>query len=203
MISATQFYDFVHWPHRVSMDAFGDATKRDETSPFVELLWEQGLVHEEAIADGLAITANMKSIASADRERETLRAMACREPLIYGGRLTAGDLVGEPDLREWNDRGYIPGDIKSGSGFEGDEAEGKFKKHYAFQLAGYVFILEQLGSAAPGRSAHIVDRDGRRVAYPSWSRNEFAMRQPGGTVILRLYLKFERSLRGQRCPSRR
>ncbi len=62
--------------------------------------------------------------------------------------------------------GYIPGDIKSGSGFEGDESKGRLKKHYAFQLAHYVFILEQLGSAAPGRSAYIVDRDGRRVACP-------------------------------------
>jgi uncharacterized protein len=148
------------------MDAFGDATERDETSPFVELLWEQGLVHENAIAETLPITANMKLIGLADRERETLRAMARCEPLIYGGRLTAGDLVGEPDLLEWTGMGYIPGDIKSGSGFEGDESEGRFKKHYAFQLAHYVFILEQLGSAAPGRSAYIVDRDGRRVAYP-------------------------------------
>jgi hypothetical protein len=62
MISATQLYDFVHCPHRVFMDSFGDATERDETSPFVELLWEQGLIHENAIADGLTITANMKLI---------------------------------------------------------------------------------------------------------------------------------------------
>src|ERR1035437_10932800 len=137
MISATQLYDYVHCPHRVSMDAFGDATERDETSPFVELLWEQGLIHENAIAEGLSITANMKLIDLADRERETLRAMARCEPLIYGGRLTAGDLVGEPDLLEWTGMGYIPGDIKSGSGFEGDESEGRFKKHYAFQLAHY------------------------------------------------------------------
>jgi uncharacterized protein len=148
------------------MDAFGDATERDETSPFVELLWEQGLVHENAIAEILPITTNMKLIDLADRERETLRAMARHEHLIYGGRLTAGDLVGEPDLLEWTGMGYIPGDIKSGSGFEGDESEGRFKKHYAFQLAHYVFILEQIGLAAPDRSAYIVDRDGRRVAYP-------------------------------------
>jgi uncharacterized protein len=166
MISATQLYDFVHCPHRVCMDAFGDAAARDETSPFVELLWEQGLAHENAIAETLPITSNLKLIGLADRERETLRAMACHEPLIYGGRLTAGDLIGEPDLLEWTGMGYIPGDIKSGSGFEGDESESKFKKHYAFQLAHYVFILEQLGSAAPGRSAYIVDRDGRRVVYP-------------------------------------
>jgi uncharacterized protein len=148
------------------MDVFGDTTERDETLPFVELLWEQGLVHENAIAEGLSITANMKLIGMADRERETLAAMARREPLIYGGRLAVGDLVGEPDLLEWTGIGYVPGDIKSGSGFEGDESEGKLKKHYAFQLAHYVFILEQLGFAAPDRSSYIVDREGKRVVYP-------------------------------------
>jgi uncharacterized protein len=166
MISATQLYDYVHCPHRVSMDAFGDAAERDETSPFVELLWEQGLIHEKTIAEVLAITANMRLIDLADRERETLAAMARCEPLIYGGRLSTGDLVGEPDLLEWTGIGYLPGDIKSGSGFEGDESEGRLKKHYAFQLAHYMFILEQLGLAAPQRSPYIVDRQGRRVAYP-------------------------------------
>jgi hypothetical protein len=95
MISATQLYDFVHCPHRVSRDAFGVATERDETSPFVELLWEQGLLHERTIAEGLPITANMRLMGLADRERDTLRAMTRREPLIYGGRLMAGDLVGD------------------------------------------------------------------------------------------------------------
>jgi uncharacterized protein len=165
MISATQLYDFVHCPHRVSMDTFGDPEERDETSPFMELLWEQGLVHEAKIAAGLKITANLKLLDVADRERETLSAIARREPLIYGGRLIAGDLVGEPDLLEWTDLGYVPGDIKSGSGFEGDESEGKLKKHYAFQLAHYVAILEQLGLGAPTRTPYIVDRDGKRVPY--------------------------------------
>jgi hypothetical protein len=146
------------------MDAFGDTTQRDETSPFVELLWEQGLIHENAIAEGLTITSNIKLIDLADRERETLAAMARHEPLIYGGHLSVGDLVGEPDLLEWTGSGYTPDDIKSGSGFEGDESEGKLKKHYAFQLAHYVFILEQLGLADPARSPYIVDREGRRVA---------------------------------------
>lgn len=165
MISASQIYDFVHCPHRVLMDEVGVANERDETSPFVELLWEQGLVHENAIADALPITANLKSIALADREQGTLAAMARHEPLIYGGRLTSGDLIGEPDLMEWNGVGYTPGDIKSGSGFEGDENDGKFKKHYAFQLAHYVFILEQLALAQPDRAPCIIDRHGNRVSY--------------------------------------
>jgi len=107
MISASQLYDFVHCPHRIFMDAFGDAVERDETSPFVELLWEQGLAYENAIAEGLTITANLKLLDLANRERETLAAMARREPLIYGGRLSAGDLVGEPDLLEWTGMNLI------------------------------------------------------------------------------------------------
>ena len=165
MISGAQLYDFVHCPHRVSMDEFGAPDKCDETSPFVELLWEQGLVHEGSVAAGLKITANLKLIGAADRERETLSAMARREPLIYGGRLTTDDLVGEPDLLEWTELGYVPGDIKSGSGFDGDESDAKLKKHYAFQLAHYVAILEQLGLGSPTRSPYILDREGKRVPY--------------------------------------
>jgi hypothetical protein len=57
--------------------------------------------------------------------------------LIYGGRLSAGDLLGIPDLLRREEAGYIPGDIKSGRGDEGgyDEAEPKPKLHYAVQLA--------------------------------------------------------------------
>ena len=43
--------------------------------------------------------------------------MQRREPLIYGGRLTSVDLVGEPDLLELRGGGYISGDIKSASAF--------------------------------------------------------------------------------------
>jgi predicted RecB family nuclease len=165
MISAAQLYDFVHCPHRVFMDEFGKPDERDEISPFVELLWEQGLVHEAVIAAGLKITANLKLFGASVREKETLLAMARHEPLIYGARLRSGDLVGEPDLLEWTELGYVPGDIKSGSGFEGDEAEGKLKRHYAYQLSHYVSILEQLGVGSPSRAAYIIDREGNGVPY--------------------------------------
>ena len=165
MISATQLYDYVQCPHKVFMDEFGDAAKKDDTSPFVELLWEQGLIHENAIAAQLKITANLKAFDAANRERETLAATARHERLIYGGRLTTGDSVGEPDLLEWTDQGYVPGDIKSGAGIEGDENGGKLKKHYAFQRAHYVAILEQLGLGRQDRTAYVVDREGKRVPY--------------------------------------
>jgi len=165
MISAAQLYDYVQCPHRVFMDAFGDAAKKDHASPFVELLWEQGLIHENTIAAQLNVTANLKSIGAANREAETVAAMGRRESLIYGGRLTAGDSVGEPDLLEWTELGYVSGDIKCGSGIEGDENDGRLKKHYAFQLAHYVSILEQHGLGSLNRTPYVIDREGKRVPY--------------------------------------
>ena len=52
-----------------SIDSRADAGKRDDTSSFVELLWEQGLVHEQAIDKRLTTTMNLKQIDFADSER--------------------------------------------------------------------------------------------------------------------------------------
>jgi uncharacterized protein len=165
MITASQLYDFVQCPHRIALDVFGDQSLRDEPNPFVQLLWEHGLDHEATIVASLGIDADLRQVRAEDRERETIAAIQSRAPLIYGGRLTSGDLVGEPDLLELRGNGYIPGDIKSGSGFEGDESDGKLKKHYAYQLAHYVLILEQLGLGDGSREAFVIDRHGERVPY--------------------------------------
>jgi hypothetical protein len=88
------------------------------------------------------------------------------EPLIYGGRISAGDLLGDPDLLRKELGGYVAGDIKSGAGEEGasEESDGKPKKHYAVQLALYTDILERLGRSA-GRRDFIRDIHGDDVLY--------------------------------------
>jgi hypothetical protein len=53
--TASMLYDLVSCPHRVSMDLFADPTERDRVSPFVQLLWERGLAHEEEVIRGLAV----------------------------------------------------------------------------------------------------------------------------------------------------
>lgn len=166
MISAAQLYDYVQCPHRVALDPSNDPANRDEPNSFVQLLWEQGLEHELEIASSIGVSIDLRLVPVEDRERETRAAIQRGEKLIYGGRLTAGDLVGEPDLLERRGDFYVPGDIKSGSGFDGDESDGKLKKHYAFQLAHYAHILEQLGLADGSREAFVVDRRGERVPYP-------------------------------------
>jgi hypothetical protein len=118
------------------MDAFGDPAERDAINAFVELLWKRGSAFEdEVIADlsGKLPFVNLLPFAGAEKEQKTLEAMRSGVPLIYGGRLAADDLLGDPDLLRREGPGYVPGDIKSGRGEEGgdDDNEGKPKLHYA------------------------------------------------------------------------
>ena len=169
MTTASQIRDYVICPHRVTMDAFGNLADRDEPNSFVEMLWENGIEHEAAVAASLGITADMSTVSLADRERETRAAMARGEPLIYRGRLTLAGLVGEPDLLEKRGSGYIAGDIKSGGGLEGEDEDGgtgRIKKDYAYQVAHYENILQQSVLSDGSRESFILDRDALRLPYP-------------------------------------
>ncbi len=164
MISASQLYDYSQCPQRVSLDIFGNISERDEPDPFVQLLWESGYDHEDRIVATLNV-CDLSGIEEGLRETETLAAMKRGEPLIYGGRITYDDLVGQPDLLERRGGGYIPGDIKSGSGLKDMDSGGKLKEHYAFQLAHYVQILEGIGMSDRTREAFVIDRTAQRVPY--------------------------------------
>jgi predicted RecB family nuclease len=147
-ITASMLYDLVNCPHRVSMDLFADPASRDQVSPFVQLLWDRGAAHEDKIVAGMTEPfVDLSAYPGNKRERHTIEAMDRGEPLIYGGRISAGDLLGDPDLLRKELGGYVAGDIKSGKGEEGasEESDGKPKKHYAVQLALYTDILERLG----------------------------------------------------------
>jgi uncharacterized protein len=168
VITASQLYDYVACPQRVSLDQYGDPARRDEISPFVRLLWERGTSHEAKVVGELspASFVSLRDLAPASREEFTLKAMGERVPLIYGGRISADDLLGEPDLLVRTDAGYLPADIKSGRGEEGDsdEGDGKPKPHYAVQIALYADILGRLGLGV-GRVGEIWDVHGEHVRY--------------------------------------
>src|ERR1035437_1462536 len=96
MISATQLYDFVHCPHRVSMDAFGDATERDETSPFVELLWEQGLVAAPSQCVNGLVSGRRSAPDRSVHSRRVLALIVCHP--LHGQRSTV-ERVGQQPLQ--------------------------------------------------------------------------------------------------------
>jgi predicted RecB family nuclease len=158
-------YDLVACPHRVTMDLFGDPSKRDEPNPFVQLLWEKGSIFENEVISRLEIPfLDLSNYADEERERLTLEAIDRGEPLIYGARIRADGLLGVPDLLRKEPGGYIAGDIKSGAGEEGPEDISKPKMHYAVQLGLYTDILERKGYS-PGRRAFIWDVHGKEVIY--------------------------------------
>lgn len=166
-VTASVLYDLVSCPKRVALDTFGNVADRDEINPFVRLLWERGSLFErETIAKLRVPYIDLSESSEAEREQRTLEAMRRAEPLIYGGRISAEDLLGVPDLLRKEGDGYVPGDIKSGAGEEGggEDSERKPKLHYAVQLALYVDVLERLGLSA-GRRAFVWDIHGNEVTY--------------------------------------
>lgn len=166
-ITASLLYNLVQCPKRVELDLFGDASLRDDVSPFVAMLWERGTRYEAEVMSGAGLAAlDLSQPPPEEKARLTLEAMDRGEPLIYGGRISADDLVGIPDLLRREGEGYVPIDIKSGRGKEGggEDEEGKPKLHYAVQLALYVDVLERLGRSA-GRYGFILDVHGNEVRY--------------------------------------
>lgn len=176
MITASQLYSHLICPHRVTMDAFGDPALRETPNAFVEMLWERGALFEQQVIRGTgAPFTDCSDLKGAEREAATREAMKRGDALIYGGRLSHGNLLGEPDLLRREATGtrgqaqYVAIDIKSGAGKEGrgsedDESDGKPKKHYAVQLALYTDILIELQASA-GSYAYIWDVHGKEVHY--------------------------------------
>ena len=164
-VTAAMLYDLVACPHRVTMDLFADPGQRDQPNPFVELLWEKGSLYEREVIATLEVPfLDLSPYAGDEKERLTLEAMQRSEALIYGGRIQADGLLGDPDLLRKDGAAYIAGDIKSGSGEEGPEDNSKPKIHYAVQLGLYTDILERKGLSA-GRRAFIWDIHGAEVPY--------------------------------------
>ena len=158
-------YDMVACPHRVSMDLHADAAQREPPSPFLKLLWDRGTTHESEVvarlaADGALGVSDFSELSGEALEAATSEAMARGSPLIYGGRIRDGNLLGVPDLLRLDDDGYVAGDIKSGAG----EDAGKPKRSYAMQLALYTDILERRDMSA-GRYGFIIDGRGEESTY--------------------------------------
>jgi predicted RecB family nuclease len=164
-VTAAMLYDLVACPHRVAMDLYADPAERDKPNAFVELLWERGSFYEkEVIGAFKGPFLDLTSFSGEEKAGLTSEAMHRGEPLIYGGRIQAAGLLGDPDLLRKQESGYVAGDIKSGSGEEGPEDNSKPKAHYAVQLGLYTDILERNGLSG-GRHALVWDVRGREIIY--------------------------------------
>ncbi|MGH9891615.1 MAG: PD-(D/E)XK nuclease family protein, partial [bacterium] len=150
--------------------------ERDPPNPFVELLWERGMLHErEVIQDTGLPVLDLSAYRSEEKERRTREALEKDALLIYGGQIRADDLLGAPDLLRREAEGYIAGDIKSGASEEGPEERRRPKRHYGVRLALYTDILERKGLSA-GRRSFIWDINHEEVSYNFMA--PYSFRQP-------------------------
>ena len=180
-ITASMLYDYVQCPHRVWRDVWGPQEEKiQETNPFLELLWQRGIQHEEEVIQNIGQFVDLSEGTLNERYQATLQEMRKGTSLIYQGVLIYENLLGIPDLLELQPNSqYIPVDIKSGAGLEGinDEEgeEGKPKKHYALQLCLYVDALKK-NEFATENTGVIIDIHRNEVIYeldkPQSKRNQ-------------------------------
>lgn len=168
-LTSSILYNYMQCPHRVWRDLYGPLEERSpEENPFVELLWQKGVLHEEKVVASLGEYSDLKDGPINERRDKTREHMKAGTPLIYQGVIEHGDLLGIPDLLRVDEDGfYIPIDIKSGLGLEGiddDISGGKLKSHYAVQLCLYSEILRKSGFASGNRGI-ILDIRGNEVLY--------------------------------------
>lgn len=169
-ITASKLYDYIKCPHKVWRDIHGPQEEKiQETNPFVELLWQRGLQHEERIVEKLGDFLDLKEGTIEQRYQKTIEAMRNGTALIYQGVLKYENLLGIPDLlRKSEDGSYMPVDIKSGMGLEGADEEsgeeGKPKKHYAVQLCLYNELLKKHNVASHDKGK-ILDINSEEIEY--------------------------------------
>jgi len=154
-ITASMLYDLVQCPHRVTMDLCEDFAKRDPINPFMQLLWEKGNAFEQEVIEELQVPfVNLRPFSDQEREQLTIEAMSRGDTLIYGGRISAGGLRGDPDLLRRKHDGYVAGGIKSGAGVRSEpikeEVTGTKKGRKRGRAGGDVYVKQKGGLFCKG-----------------------------------------------------
>lgn len=161
-ITGSMLRDLVICERRVELDLRGPTERRDPVSDFVQMLWENGSIHEEEIVASLVGTVvDLRNAAPHERGRLTIEALQARVDWIVGGRIECGDRLGIPDLLRLEGDHFHAGDVKSGSAVDG---AGRPKREYAIQVGHYAAILRDLGLGC-GERALLIGSDGSHVWY--------------------------------------
>lgn len=162
-VTASMMHDMATCGHRVHLDLHADPALADEVSPFVRMLWDQGVAHEAEILSELPPrSVDLRGARPADRQAATTAAMDAGADLIVGGEIAWGDLLARPDLLRRGGAGYVPGDVKAGGALDG--ATGRPKTAYAMQIALEVDILARCGRLSV-RKGFILDRRAEETVY--------------------------------------
>lgn len=185
-ISATDFYSFKKCKYLPYIDKHGDPSEKNKVSRFVQMLWDKGIQHEDGVVKqyveknkGKSFIDIKSKIADTRSFLKTLQCMKDGVDFIYQGVLIDENYTGRPDLLQkvkgksnLGDWIYLPLDIKSGSGYEGDTFTGdNMKESYMLQLAFYDFLLNRIQGASLGKGI-IINIEGEELSYDLDIKNE-------------------------------
>lgn len=161
-VTGSMLRDFVQCERRVHHDLHTPTSEKDEVSDFIQMLWENGSVHEHKVLSRLeGHVIDLREVAIPDRARETGRALKTEAQYILGARLEVDDRLGMPDVLERTESEWRAGDVKSGAALE---KNGRPRLEYAVQVAHYASLLEAY-RAGSGQTAVVIGRDGARAVY--------------------------------------
>lgn len=146
-IKASMFFKYHACPHWLWFDAYGDQSKKGETSEFAEKLIETGLLHEKRIIGDMEFV-EVGGGSNDERFEKTKELMTEGVERIYHGLLIDDDMIGEPDILEKrtdksSDFGayyYIAIDIKSAE---------RLSDAHKYQLTFYGELLKAVQGVRP------------------------------------------------------
>lgn len=157
-----ELIDLARCAHRVHLDRHGDRERRAQTSAFLELLWDDLALLEQALAHQLDATRVDRDAPSDIRRQLTLGLMREGAMLIDGGRLDIGDLAGDVPLLKRIDQpsvfgshAYIPAIIRP-TAIEPESGSGE---RHALALCGFAELLDHTQGWRPVK-AFVVGKDG-------------------------------------------
>ncbi len=163
-LTGEHFYKFFQCPHWIWYDIYGEAQKKRQTPPLLEMIYKGKIA-----AAGKTLTQHKKFeeikpelFRDLDEAFLATLEMMKQGKNIYHGVLMTEDWVGIPDLlearpgkSELGDWHYVVYDVKSSLDLS-DE--------YKFQLIFYSLILERLQGVRP-KEAYVIDAQGNERAF--------------------------------------
>lgn len=162
-ISGTMLRDLVICERKLALDVHGDAAEKDAISPFVQMLWRDGMSHEHEVLGPMSGSAvDLRGLDAEIRTEATIRAIRSKAPTILGSIIHSEGAVGMPDLLQLGDRGYVAMDVKAGAATEG--VSEKYKPEYLAQVSHYAHIVSA-NDWGPSDVAGIIDASRQTVLY--------------------------------------
>lgn len=170
-------------PHRVRLDVRSTGARRDEVSPFVELLWNHGLANEAKMVAALGDSVcELGELPESQREAATLAAMRRGEAFIHGGLLRAEGLTAQPPVLVREGHGYIPAAFGSAA-IDDDDDKGPslpLPAGVIARLAQAAFILSVVGFRPATGVVLALSETGEQVRFdldaPRGIRNQSSWR---------------------------